>query len=307
MSVSNEVPVLRTLTNVYTTQKCPDGLGAIEIISRSSKIAARLYVKNKKVYGIEISNFPMEIIRRIITSEHLSDYHRENLLAVFSQKLDDAKIVDYILENQMLPPGVLISYLKDLFLGACDYVVNIPMAEIRWRTNISSNTIPIPEVELDILWRVLNKRKVEFKRIADSFTLEERQVRNLKFKKSDTKLEEKNQMVANIASIASGEYSILDFAREFGLSLFLAAREISELWALGQLLVFYDNEFIIKPNSQYMEISLRKSGNKPSMNKPVESHAESLESESELVLKELKQLIIRAERIIARLEGRNIE
>lgn len=248
LAVTTERPVLETLSNLYSSGKCPTGVGAIEIVSRSSRIAARIYVKNHHVVGLEISNFPLEIIRRIITSEHISDVHRDFLLEHFADNLADGRIVDYVVENQMIPMSVLVVYIKDLFLGACDYIGSIPMAEISWRPNVEYKKVPIPEVELDRLWTVVNNRKNEYKRMADVFTVGEHQVRDLYFKrKGDIDMEDITQLSVNILSLASGEWSILDFARQFGLSLYLSTREIQKMWTEGYLDIIYDGEFKLKP------------------------------------------------------------
>jgi hypothetical protein len=245
--LGSERPVLPTLTNHFSTGRCPNGLGAIEIVSRSSRIAARIYVKDKKVYGIDISNFPLEVIRRVITSEHISDSNRDSLLKVFSENLSDPKIVDYILENQMVPPSVLIVYLKDIFLGACDYVASIPSAEISWRPSVTPKSTPVPEVDLDKLWSVVEKRQLEFTRMSEMFGLNESQVRNLKFKRIENVDTQISQLIANIYSLSTGEWTLLDFARQFGISLFLATREIQSLWINKKLNVIYDNEFKLNP------------------------------------------------------------
>lgn len=250
MASNAERPVLETLQSVYSSNRCPTGVGAIEIISRSSRIAARIYVKNHHVVGIEISNFPLEIIRRIITSEHISDSNRDFLLENFADNLSDGRIVDYVVENNMIPMSVLVVYIKDLFLGACDYIANIPTAEIAWKPNLIYKKVPIPEVDLDRLWTVIMNRKKEYRRMADVFTVGEHQVRNLYFKRKGTiAMENVTQLHANILSLSSGEWSILDFARQFGLSLYLSTREIQQMWLEGKLDVIYDGEFKLKPPS----------------------------------------------------------
>jgi len=246
---NKEAPVLETLKTSFTKAKCPMGLGAIEIVSRSSRIAARIYVDNRNVYSIEISNFPLEVIRRVITSEHISQKHCDELLSLFSDNLNDAKISDYVLQNEMIPISALIVYLKDLFLGACDYIAMIPFAEVTWKSNVKSKSSPVPEIDLDRLWNVVDARKKDFQRIADIFGVGDFQIRNLKFKRVENSDIEITQLTANIYSLATGEWTILDFARQFGLSLYLSAREIQKLWIDHKIEVIYDNEFILKPPS----------------------------------------------------------
>lgn len=253
--LDSEVPVLPTLMGKFSSARCPSGVGAIEIVSRSSRIAARIYINNRKVYGVDISNFPLEVIRRIITSEHISDANRHNLLNVFKDNLSDARIVDYVLENQMIPPSVLLVYLKDIFLGACDYIASIPKAEITWRPSVTPKSTPVPEVDLDKLWNVVTKRQTEFQRMASIFTVDESQVRNLKFKRIENADTQISQLIANIYSLATGEWTILDFARQFGISLFLATREIQHLWANNKLNVIYDNEFKLTPPKILAEVN----------------------------------------------------
>lgn len=246
LSATSERPVFETLVNSFNISRCPKGVGAIEIVARSSRIAARIYVDNHKVYGIEVSNFPLEIIRRIITSEHITDNDRDHLLDVFSHNLSDPKIVDYVLENQMMPASVVITYLKDLFLGACDYIATIPKAEIGWKPNVTPKTTQVPEVELDVLWKIVKRRKEEYDNMAALFTVDSNKVRDLNFKRIDNTETEMTQLTANIYSLATGEWSILDFARQFGISSYLATREIQKLWLNKSMKIIYDGEFVLK-------------------------------------------------------------
>lgn len=250
MSSASERPVLDTLEKSFSSQRCPEGSGAIEIVSKSSRIAARIYVENRTVYAVEVSNFPLEIIRRIITSEHITDADRDHLLEVFSNNLADPAIVEYVLENQMIPVSVVVTYLKDLFLGACDYIAAIPKAEIGWRANVTPKTTRIPDVELDVLWNVVKKRKEDYERMAQLFTVDASKVRDLNFKRIENVETEITQLTANIYSLASGEWSILDFARQFGISLYLATREIQKLWLQHNMKIVYAGEFILKPPAQ---------------------------------------------------------
>lgn len=255
MASTAERPVFETLCTTYSSGKCPTGVGAIEIISRSSRIAARIYVKDRNVVGVEISNFPLEIIRRIITSEHISDANRDFLLDTFSENLADKRIVDYVVENQMIPMSVLVVYIKDLFLGACDYIASIPKAEINWRPNVYYKHVPIPEVNLDRLWTVVSNRKKEYERMASVFAVGEEQIRDLYFKRKGPVDMNVNQLEANIFSLSSGEWSILDFARQFGLSLYLSTREIQRLWSEEKLDIIYDGEFKLKQNKNGLAVS----------------------------------------------------
>ena len=295
MASTKERPVLETLTNVYSSGKCPTGVGAIEIVSRSSRIASRIYVKEHHVVGIEISNFPLEIIRRIITSEHISDVNREFLLEHFSDNLADRRIVDYVVENEMIPMSVLIVYIKDLFLGACDYIASIPMAEINWKPDITYKNVPIPEVDLDRLWTVVNNRKREYKRMADVFTVGEEQVRNLYFKRKGEIDLDVTQLEANIISLSSGEWSILDFARQFGLSLYLSTREIQKMWMNGYLNVIYDGEFKLKP-----PVSETHSSNTA---KPVAKQHNTAIEKLEKELNDLKKIMLQKEQELDALKG----
>lgn len=296
MATTSERPVLETLRNVYSSAKCPTGVGAIEIISRSSRIAARFYVKDHNIVGLEVSNFPLEIIRRIITSEHITDQNRDFLLEHFAENLADNRIVDYVVENNMIPMSVLVVYIKDLFLGACDYVASIPMAEITWRPNVTYKNIPIPEVDLDRLWTVVTNRQNEYKRMASVFTVGEEQVRNLNFKRKDDSDIELTQLSANILSLATGEWTILDFARQFGLSLYLSTREIQKMWIEGKLNIIYDAEFKLKPPSGINTATTNVSETKEN---PDEKEIFKLEKE----LNKLKQMIEETESKLKKLKG----
>ena len=276
MASTAERPVFETLCKTYSSGKCPTGVGAIEIVSRSSRIAARVYVKDRVVVGLEISNFPLEIIRRIITSEHISDSNRDFLLEHFGDNLSDKRIVDYVVENQMIPMSVLVVYIKDLFLGACDYIASIPKAEISWRPNVYYKNVPIPEVSLDRLWTVVSNRKKEYARMSSVFKVGEEQVRNLYFKRKGEVDMNVTQLEANIFSLSSGEWSILDFARQFGLSLYLSTREIQRMWNEDKLDIIYDGEFKLR-NASFKQNAFNAAVNES--NAAVDNEIKKLETE----------------------------
>jgi len=251
---SKQKPVLDFLKNSYNSSTCPDGEGSINVLFKEAKIAAKIYVKDKKVYAIDINNFPMEIIRRVITSEYVDDALRVEMLDKFEDNLSAPEIVEYVKELQIMPDSVLETYMKDLFLGAFDYLSTLGDAELKWAPKSSPKSFCAPSVNVERLWGIVESRRDEFQKIADAFNVGAHQVRNLTFRKTGKNAEPLTQTEANIYSLASGEWSILDFARQFGMSLFLTSYEIQKLWAKDKIELIYDSEFKIKPTQNQTEI-----------------------------------------------------
>jgi hypothetical protein len=262
MSTVKSKPLMATLKTDFNSSTCPNGLGAIEILAKEEKIAARIYVRNRMAYAIDISNFPIEVIRRIITSEYITATNREILLGKYEKQLNSPAVVDFSVNNNMIPLVAAVSYVKDLFLGAFDYLATIELAQFQWKPNVTPSNISAPEIELDRLWKIVESRQEELKDIADDFTVGVNQVRNLTFRKTKSNVPPSNQIEANIYALATGEWSLLDFARQYGMSLLLASYEARKLWFKGGIELIYDGEFKIKPSeekqTQYrLENSLR--------------------------------------------------
>lgn len=250
MSTVKAKPLMESLKTDFSGSSCPNGLGAIEILAKEEKIAARIYVRNRMVYAIDISNFPIEVIRRIITSEYITQTNRELLLERYSKNLSSPTVLDFAVNHDMLPLVAGVSYVKDLFLGAFDYLATIEKAQLQWKPEVAPANIAAPEIELDRLWRIVETRKDELKEIADDFTVGVHQVRNLTFKKTKNNVPPSTQTEANLYALASGEWSLLDFARQYGLSLLLASYEARKLWLKGGIELIYDSEFKIKPSEE---------------------------------------------------------
>lgn len=255
-------PLLETLKTEYGNKTCPNGLGAIEILAKAEKIAARIYVRNRMVYAIDISNFPVEIIRRIVTSEYITESNRELLLQKYDKNLNHPSVLDYAVEHEMIPLAAGVAYVKDLFLGAFDYLRTIPTAQFKWKPDVTPVNISAPEIELDRLWKIVETRHEELKKIAEDFTVGEHQVRDLTFKKTNTTMRPSTQTEANIYSLATGEWSLLDFSRSYGMSLLLTAYEMKKLWLKGGITLIYDSEFKLYPteaqqNTYRLENSIR--------------------------------------------------
>lgn len=250
MSTIKAKPLMETLKKDFNGTSCPNGLGAIEVLAKEEKIAARIYLRNRMVYAIDISNFPIEVIRRIITSEYITKTNRELLLEKYSKNLNSPTVLDFAVNHDMIPLVAGVSYVKDLFLGAFDYLSTIENAQLQWKPEVVPSNIAAPEIELDRLWRIIETRKDELKEIADDFTVGVHQVRNLTFKKTKNNVPPATQTEANLYALASGEWSLLDFARQYGLSLLLASYEARKLWLKGGIELIYDSEFKIKPSEE---------------------------------------------------------
>lgn len=316
MAATKNKPVLKHLKEHYTSATYPTDVGSIDILSKADRIAARIFVKNGEAYAIEVSNFPLEIIRRIITSEHVSDRMRDEILSKYGKDLTNPEIVSYCLKNSIIPEESLNEYRKDLFLGACDYVALLNEATFKWNPNVTSTKLTAPPIRLDKLWRIVEARQEEMERIADVFNVGVEKIRDLDFKKTQHSPPPSTQDEANIYSLASGEWSILDFARQFGMSLFLATHEMENLWLKQGIELIYDSEFKIKPTFQQVEEAHTKNAEtqifeSSSLEEQTKNyHSETVavsnktvDSEIEKIKEEISYIQVKLEEIKNRLEG----
>lgn len=253
MSTNNPKPVLKHLKEHFNSENYFSDVGSIDLLSKTERIAARIFVNKSEVYAIEVSNFPLEIIRRIITSEYVSERMREEILSKYGQDLTNPEVVSYCSENKIVPDEVLEEYRKDLFLGACDYVALLSEATFKWNPNVYPSKLTTPPVNLEVLWNIVENRQKEMLRMANVFNVGVDKIRDLDFKKIPSAPPAATQDEANIYSLASGEWSILDFARQFGMSLFLAATEMEQLWLKQGIELIYDSEFKIRPTLEQVE------------------------------------------------------
>jgi hypothetical protein len=310
-------PVLKHLKEHYTSATYPTDVGSIDILSKADRIAARIFVKNGEAYAIEVSNFPLEIIRRIITSEHVSERMRDEILSKYGKDLTNPSVVEYCLQNNIAPEESLNEYCKDLFLGACDYVALLNEATFKWNPNVHPTKLTAPPIRLDKLWRIVEARQSEMERIADVFNIGVEKIRELDFKKTQHSPPPSTQDEANIYSLASGEWSILDFARQFGMSLFMATHEMEKLWLKQGIEFIYDSEFKIKPTTQQVEQSHSQNEKQtkplvseelikePTTQPTVAVPQKNIKNEIEKLKEEISYMQIKLEEIKNRLEGLN--
>lgn len=297
-------PFLTYLKDSYNSETCPDGEGVINVLFKDERIAAKIYVSHKKVNAIDINNFPMEVVRRVVTSEFVEVETREKVLQKFKNNLSAANIVDYIIVEKILPTNILEMFMKDLFLGAFDYLATLGEAELKWGNYSSPKSFTAPEIHVDGLWNIIENRRNEFGKMAEQFNVGSHQVRNLTFKKTENASEAENQLEANFYSLANGEWSLLDFAKQFGMSLFLTAYEVKDLWLEGKLVLIYDSEFKLKPTETQMREHLKKLESFPQIPTSTESNHKS-SPKIETILEELSYLEIKISEIKNKIAGLN--
>jgi len=237
--------VLDSLNELLSDPEIGSGTGAIQFTRQDKKTQGKLYLKQGKAYAINITNYETGLLRRILTSGLVNEEHSNQILSKFATDQENPLVVDYVLTYQMMPEQPLTGFIKDYFLGAFDELSSWTNVNVSWKANEDTEDFNVPFVEPSKLLTLAANRKAYLEGIANSFTLEESKINDLKFKFIGTTAGE-NIIEKNLISSGAGEFTVSDAARQFGLSPFIVKQALFGLWSKQEVEMIYDNEFPIR-------------------------------------------------------------
>jgi hypothetical protein len=240
--------VQQSLTNMLADSEVGSGTGVAKFIRSDKKTIGKLYLKQGKAYAIEVTNYPIGLLRRVLSSEFIAAEHREQILNRFQKEQSSPEIIDYLLTYQLMPERELTNFVKDQFLGAVDELFSWENVNAEWRNGEETEAFTVPFVEPSKLQELANNRRIFLENVAEAFGLDVEKLNNLKFKQiaEPTAANDLPQAAPNLLSIGKGEFEVREAATQFGLSMFLAKQALYKLWSEEIIEMIYNNEFPIR-------------------------------------------------------------
>lgn len=241
-----QTSVKQAILNMLADPEVQSRTGVAKFTQADKRTQGKLFFRRGKAYAIELTNYPVGVLRRILSSEYISEEHKEQILNHFKDMQDSPLITDYVLTYQMIPERPLTTFVKDYFLGAFDELISWEAVNAEWRDGEETDNFTVPFVEPSKLIELADNRKKFLEKIAQEFTVSAEKVSNLKFRVVKTPTTEVDQMGLNLLPLGKGEFTVLEASQQLGLSLFLAIKSLFGLWEEEVLEMIYDNEFPIR-------------------------------------------------------------
>lgn len=241
-----QTSVKQAIVNMLADPEVQSRTGVAKFTQSDKRTQGKLFFRRGKAYAIELTNYPVGVLRRILSSEYISEEHKEQIVNHFKDMQDSPLITDYVLTYQMIPERPLTTFVKDYFLGAFDELISWEAVNAEWRDGEETDNFTVPFVEPSKLIELADNRKKFLEKIAQEFTVSAETVSNLKFRVVKTPTTEVDQTGLNLLPLGNGESTVIEASRQLGLSLFLAIKSLFSLWEEEVLEMIYDNEFPIR-------------------------------------------------------------
>lgn len=135
--------------------------GSIKFTQADKKTIGKVYVKEGKIYAIELTTYSPKIVSRIVTNEFISESNREQVIAEYGEKLTDTSVVEFVLKYQIFPEKPLITYLKDYFFDAFDELYQWKEVSAEWRNNeeAPASVLRVPPALPESIFEKLEQRE----------------------------------------------------------------------------------------------------------------------------------------------------
>lgn len=278
-----------------------DRTGAISLVQKEGRKtinSGKIYFRKNFVYAVEIDNHPIPIGKRVATGG-LVDYNELNEVCQTAGSPNSQKVVDLLLERQLISEKQLNIYIKEHFLGLMEEILSWDNCEGTWIPEVSTKNFVMPYVPIHKIRSIIDNRKKYrngFTKSVQSF-FDKKEVPNLTFVATNKNPQELNSEFGAVFGFATGEYTVAQIAEQTGLDVFNALQAVVWLWQedflnvqLGGIKIPYAslikkvNTEEEKPQEEYKEEII-----------PLDSPAPVVEEAEEAEENHDEEIILRAE------------
>ncbi|MBC9704591.1 MAG: hypothetical protein H9W81_06375 [Enterococcus sp.] len=216
-----------------------DRTGAISLVQKEGRKtinSGKIYFRKNFVYAVEIDEHPIPIAKRVATGG-LVDYDELNEICRVAGSYSSQRVVDLLLERQLISEKQLNIYIKEHFLGLMEEILSWENCEGTWIPDVSTKNFVMPYVPIHKIRSIIDNRKKYrngFTKSVQSFFVKE-EIPNLTFVVTKKSSEGLNNEFAAVLGFATGENTVAQIAEKTGLNTFNTLQAIVGLWQDGNI------------------------------------------------------------------------
>lgn len=198
---------------------------------RKTVKSGRIYFRKNLVYAVEIDTLPIPIGKRVATGG-LVDYDELKEICGIAGGYANQKVVDLLLERQLISTKVINVYIKEHFLSLMEEILSWDNCEGHWVEDETTKNFIMPYVEINKIRAILeNRRKYRngFKKSVQGFFSKE-EIDQLTFVASKQDPADLNNEFIAVLGYANGEYTVAQIAEQTGITEFNTLQAVISLW-----------------------------------------------------------------------------
>lgn len=224
-------------------EQTKNNTGSIKFTHSDKKTMGRVFVKEGKIYAIELNSYTPKIVNRIITNEYISESNREQVIAEYGDRLTDTSVIQFVLKYQFFPEKPLITYLKDYFFDAFDELYQWKDVAAEWRSNEEPGPQVLKVTPIDPVTMLAKlKQREDFLRdvVAQAWSIHPRELDNVRYRRN-FKYDDPdytNMLILELPTDDGAELPIGYVADYLGLPKFNAKLALYNLWKSGAVDIF---------------------------------------------------------------------
>lgn len=216
-----------------------DRTGAISLVQKEGRKtinSGKIFFRKNFIYAVEIDNLDIPIGKRVATGG-LVDYQELQEVCRTAESFSSQRVVDLLLERQLISEKQLNIYIKEHFLGLMEEILSWDNCEGTWIPEVSTKNFVMPYVPIQKIRSIIDNRKKYrngFTKSVQGFFAKE-EIRNLTFVAVKKDVEDLNAEFSAVFNLATGEYTVDKIAEETGLNIFNTLQVVVSLWQEGHL------------------------------------------------------------------------
>lgn len=213
--------------------------GAISLVQKDGRKtvnSGKIYFRKDFIYAVEIDNHPVPIAKRVATGG-MVDYDEIKEICRVAESSTSQKVVDLLLERQLISEKKINIYIKEHFLGLMEDILSWENCEGTWIPEVSTKNFVMPYVPLHKVRSIIeNRRKYRngFTKSVQSF-FDKKEIPNLVFASTKNNAVDLNDEFRVVLGFATGEHTVAEISENTGLDEFNTLQAVVGLWQEGLL------------------------------------------------------------------------
>ena len=228
------------INSLLESSEIMSGTGAVVITQKNGRKTTNtgtIYLRDGLIYAAHIDNHRVPIAQRIATGALVAKDDLNEAVAKAGGDTTSPRIVDYLLQNQMISDKILSSYVKEHFIEILGKIMSWDDSLGEWHPNAMTKDFLMPFVTFARIRDILDHRKQvygEFLRLTEKFMRPE-ELPELTFALLKPPTAQQSPTSRRIISLCDSKHTLDDIATATGVTFYNVFQTIVGLWREGLL------------------------------------------------------------------------
>lgn len=235
--------VREALKQMLADTEVTSSVGAAKFTRSDKKTVGHVYLREGKVYAVDISSYTPNIMTRLVQNGYLNEEAVAKISRHFGKgKENDPRLPEFCLDRHLVPEKAMATIQQDFFLEAFSYILSWTDVHADWRQGEVTDFYKIDRFELQKVIDLTDTREVFLDKVSKDFGVDKENFDKITFRKiTEPELDEETPLIYHqLLSVANGEWDVRSTVNNFGLTYFRTVQSIHDLWTEKYINLFYE-------------------------------------------------------------------